>query len=160
MKKKIRRRRCKNCHDLFMPDPRNLKRQKFCIKPECKIASKKHSQQKWLNKAKNRDYFSSPENVIRVQQWREQNLGYWRQKKPAKSVSLFEDALQDTLLAKTFDCGGSQGNLMRNALQDILSSKSLVFIGFNPHLSENALKILIDIIGQGDIILETDLPKI
>jgi|SaaInlStandDraft_6_1057023.scaffolds.fasta_scaffold414736_1 hypothetical protein len=36
MKKKIRRRRCKNCDDLFKPDSRNLKRQKFCRKPECK----------------------------------------------------------------------------------------------------------------------------
>ena len=46
MKKKVRRRRCKNCDDLFKPDPRNIKRQKFCDKPECKVASKKHSQQK------------------------------------------------------------------------------------------------------------------
>ncbi|MBT3807308.1 MAG: hypothetical protein HOG03_22360 [Desulfobacula sp.] len=36
MEKKIRRRRCKNCHDLYKPDYRNLKRQKFCDKPECK----------------------------------------------------------------------------------------------------------------------------
>ncbi len=160
MKKRIRRRRCKNCHDLFMPDPRNLKRQKLCIKPECKIASKKHSQQKWLNKAKNRDYFSSPENVIRVQQWREQNLGYWRRKKATKSVLLFEDALQDTLLAKTLDREGSQANLILNALQDSLSTKSLVIIGFNPHLNKNALKILIDIIAQRDIMLKSDIPKI
>jgi hypothetical protein len=154
MKKKIRRRRCKNCHDLFISDPRNLKRQKFCIKPECKIASKKHSQRKWLNKTENRNYFSSPENVIRVQQWREQNLGYWRRKKPVKNVSLFEDAFQDKLLVKMPDCKGSQANLMQNALQDILSSKSLVFIGFTPHLNENALKILIDITAQGDIMLK------
>jgi hypothetical protein len=31
MKKKIRRRRCKNCNDLFKPDPRNLKKQKLKI---------------------------------------------------------------------------------------------------------------------------------
>ncbi len=47
MKKKIRRRRCKNCDDLFKPDPRNLKRQKFCRKLKCKEASKRYSQQKW-----------------------------------------------------------------------------------------------------------------
>ena len=78
MKKKVRRRRCKNCHDLYKPDHRNIGRQKFCDKPECKIASKKHSQQKWLMQPKNRDHFSGPENVIRVQQWREQNPGYWK----------------------------------------------------------------------------------
>ena len=143
-----------------MPDPRNLKNQKFCRKSACKSASKKHSQQKWLNKAKNRDYFSSPENVIRVQQWREQNPGYWGRKKHARNVTLFEDALQDTLLPKMVDCRAYQANLTQNALQDMISNKSIVFIGFNPHLNENALKILIDIIGQGNIILETRVPKI
>jgi len=70
MKKEIRRRRCKHCDDLFKPDPRNLKRQKFCRKSECKETSKRYSQQKWLMKPKNKDYFSVPANVIRVQQWR------------------------------------------------------------------------------------------
>jgi len=70
MKKEIRRRRCKHCDDLFKPDPLNLKRQKFCRKSECKETSKRYSQQKWLMKPKNKDYFSVPANVIRVQQWR------------------------------------------------------------------------------------------
>jgi len=160
MKKQIRRHRCKNCHDLYKPDPRNLKRQKFCFKPECKAASKKHSQQKWLTKTINRDYFSSPENVIRVQQWREQNPGYWRRRKSTKKAFLFEDALQDTLSPESLYYGYSQTNLMQNALQDMLSSKCLVIIGFSPHLNENALKIMIDIIEEGDIILKTDFPKI
>ncbi len=34
MKKKIRKRRCKHCDDLFKPDSRNLKKQKFCRKSE------------------------------------------------------------------------------------------------------------------------------
>ncbi|WP_300455414.1 hypothetical protein [Desulfobacula sp.] len=59
MKRKIRRCRCKNCNDLFKPDPCNLKRQKFCKKSECKEASKRYSQQKWLLKPKNKDYFSA-----------------------------------------------------------------------------------------------------
>ena len=157
MKKQIRRRRCKNCHHLYKPDPRNLKRQKFCSKPECKAASKKHSQQKWLNKAINRDYFSSPENVIRVQQWREQNPGYWRRKKSTKKTFLFDDALQDTLLPESLYYSESQANLIQNALQDMLSSKSLVIIGFSPHLNENVLKIVIDISEEQDIILKMDL---
>ncbi len=160
MKKQIRRRRCKNCYDLYKPDPRNLKRQKFCTKPECKAASKKHSQQNWLNKVINRDYFSSPENVIRVQQWREQNPGYWKRKKPIQKTFLFKDALQDTLLPESLYYSYSQDNLMQIALQDMLSGKSLVIIGLRPHLNENALKIVIDIIEEQDIILKMDLPKI
>ena len=123
MKKRIRRRRCKNCHDLYHPDPRHLKRQKFCDKPECKIASKKHSQKKWLKKTRNRDYFSGSEHVIRVQQWREQNPCYWKRKKSKKTPSLFNHALQDTRLTKMHDSKGSRLSLTQDTLQDMLSGK-------------------------------------
>ena len=151
MKKRIRRRRCKNCHDLYHPDPRHLKRQKFCDKPECKIISKKYSQQKWLKKTKNRDYFSGPEHVIRVQQWRQENPGYWKREKSKKIPALFDHALQDTLLAKTSDGKGFQLNLMQDALQDMLSGKTLVIIGFNPPLNKTALQEIIDITDQGTV---------
>ena len=151
MKKKIRRRRCKHCDDLFKPDPRHLKRQKFCTKPECKTASKKYSQQKWLKKSKNQDYFSGSEHVIRVQQWREQNPGYWKRKKAKKILSLFEHALQDTLFAKTPDGKGFQLDLTQDALQDMLSVKTLVIIGVNPHLNKTALQEIIDFTDRGAV---------
>ena len=84
MKKKIRRRKCKNCHDLFMPDPCQLKRQIFCTKPEYKTASKMNSQQKWVKKEKDRGYFPGSEHVICVQQWRQENSGYWKRGKLKK----------------------------------------------------------------------------
>ncbi len=159
MKKKIRRRRCKNCHDLFIPDPRNLKRQKFCRKPACKSASKKHSQQKWLKKAKNRDHFSGPENVIRVQQWRKLNPGYWKRRKAKKTPSLSKDALQDTLSLKMVTGKGFSSVLIQNALQDSLSPETLVIIGFDPQLNETALQDIIDITDQGAIKLVPDVLK-
>ncbi len=159
MKKTIRRRRCKNCHDLYQPDPRHLKRQKFCDKPECKIASKKYSQQKWLKKTKNRDYFSGSEHVVRVQQWREQNPCYWKRKKSKKTPSLFGHALQDTLLVKKPNGKGFQLNLTQDALQDMISGKTLIIIGFNPHLNKTALQEIIDITGQGTIKLTPDILK-
>ncbi len=159
MKKKIRRRRCKHCQDLYKPDPRNIERQKFCNKPECKIASKKYSQQKWLIQPKNRDHFSGPENVIRVQQWREQNPGYWKRKKTKKSVSLFEGALQETLSAKTLTGKRFSNDLIQIALQDSLSAKTLVIIGFDTQLSETALQDIIDITDQGAVKLVPDVLK-
>lgn len=144
MKKKIRRRRCKHCHDLYKPDSRNLKRQKFCDKPECKIAGKKHSQQKWLIQPKNRDYFCGPENVTRVQQWREQNPGYWKRKKSKKTVPLFKGALQEILSAKTVTGKGFLSDLIQTALQDSLSAKTLVIIGFDTQLNKTALQDIID----------------
>ena len=159
MEKKIRRRRCKNCDDLFKPDSRNLKRQKFCRKPECKEASKRYSQQKWLMKPKNKDHFSGPENVIRVQQWRQQNPGYWKQKKSKKTTSLIEGALQETLLAKSTIAKGFSSDLMRNALQDSLSPKTLVVIGFDTQLNKTALQDIIDFTDQGAVKLVPDVLK-
>jgi len=159
MKKRIRRRRCIHCHDLYHPDPRHLKRQKFCDKPECKNASKKHSQKKWLTKTRNRDYFSGSEHVIRVQQWREQNPCYWKRKKSKKTPSLFGHALQDTRLTKMHDSKGFQLSLTQDTLQDMLSGKTLVIVGFNPHLNKTALQDIIDITDQGALKLVPDVLK-
>jgi hypothetical protein len=69
---RIKRRKCKNCKELFFPDYRNATRQHYCNKAECKKASKTESQRMWRNKPENADYFRGPENVQRMQQWREQ----------------------------------------------------------------------------------------
>jgi len=159
MKKKVRRRRCKNCHDLYKPDSRNLNRQKFCDKPECKVASKKYSQQKWLIQPKNRDYFSDPANVIRVQQWRQQNPGYWKRKKSKDPTSLIEGTLQETLSTKTVTGKWFSSDLMQNALQDSLSAKTLVIIGFDIQLKKTALQDIIDITDQGAVKLVPDILK-
>jgi hypothetical protein len=159
MKKKIRRRRCKNCDDLFKPDPRNLKRQKFCSKPECKEASKQYSQQKWLMKPKNKGHFSGSANVIRVQQWRQQNPGYGKRKKSKKPTSLIKGALQETLSLKTIAGKGSSSDLMQNALQDSLLAETLVIIGFDTQLNKTALQDIIDFTDQGTVKLVPDVLK-
>jgi len=159
MKKKIRRRRCKNCDDLFKPDSRNLKRQKFCRKPKCKEASKRYSQQKWLMKPKNIDHFSGPENVIRVQQWRQENPEYWKQKKSKKVTLLIKGALQETLSAKTTINKGFTNDLMQTALQDSLSVKTLVVIGFDTQLNKTALQDIIDFIDLGEVKSVPDVLK-
>ena len=61
----IKKKKCKNCKTLFIPDTRNANRQKYCSEPE------------------NREYFRGPENVIRVQQWRKNNPGFWKKSKNA-----------------------------------------------------------------------------
>jgi len=159
MKKKIRWRKCKNCDDLFKPDPRNLKRQKFCRKSECKEASKRYSQQKWLMKPKNIDYFSGPENVTRVQQWRQQNPGYWKQKESKKITSIIKGALQDSLSVKTTISKGFPSDLMQTALQDSLLAKTLVIIGFDTQLNKTALQDIIDFTDQGTVKSVPDVLK-
>ena len=90
-----RRRKCLHCKRVFVPDCRNRERQKFCPDPQCQQASKQASQQAWLNKPENRDYFRGPENVGRVQQWRKAHPGYWK-----RSVRKPRPALQEACPAQ------------------------------------------------------------
>jgi hypothetical protein len=52
-----RRRKCKCCRRLFVPDPRNLRHQGDCSQPSCRAASKAASQARWLANPENQDYF-------------------------------------------------------------------------------------------------------
>lgn len=159
MMKRTRRRRCKYCQDLYKPDSRQLKRQKFCRKLECKAASKKYSQQKWLNKPKNQDYFSGAEHVIRVQQWRQDNPGYLKRSPPSKKPSLIEYALQEMKSPQTITSKESSIDLIQISLQDLISAKTLVFIGFDTHLNKNTLQEIIAATDQEVVELAPDILK-
>ena len=108
-----RRRKCCHCRELFKPDPRNRTRQKYCSKLDCRKTSKEASQKKWLAKPENRTYFRSPENTLRVQEWRKCHPGYWRKKRSD------ENALQDHLSGKSTKIQDDKGRLMGAALQDL-----------------------------------------
>ena len=75
---KRRKRKCLNCKQLFRPDPRNLRHQRYCTGDTSRRASKTASQRRWLNKVENRDYFCGPDQLARVQHWRSQHPGYAR----------------------------------------------------------------------------------
>lgn len=82
--------KCLHCREFFIPCPNSRNTQRYCAKPECRKASKTAAQAKWLNKPENRFYFRGPENVERIQCWRERHPGYWRKKRSSQP-----DALQD-----------------------------------------------------------------
>ena len=88
MVRRVRKRKCRNCGEFFQPDYRNVDRQKYCPKKECKKAGKAASQKRWLAKPKNRDYFKGKENVRRVQLWREDHPGYAKRKTAEKPRSV------------------------------------------------------------------------
>jgi hypothetical protein len=69
--KKIKRRRCLHCEQLFYRHPRTRAQQKYCAEPPCQAASKKASQQRWLQKPENQAYFRGAHHVNRVQAWRQ-----------------------------------------------------------------------------------------
>lgn len=135
MAKRRGRRKCKSCHEFFIPDPRNKKKQKFCSKPECRKASKAASQARWLSKKENQNYFRGPDNVERVQEWRRQNPGYSRSK-----VSYPDKPLQDHSIAESTEKHEVAKQFTPEALQDLLTAQHAVLVGLIASFSANTLQ--------------------
>jgi hypothetical protein len=138
MAKRIRKRKCKHCHDFFRPDPRNIWHQEYCKKPECRKASKAASQGKWLMKEENRDHFRGSANVQRVQQWRSTHPGYWRSKH-AKELQPLQDLLTEKA-EKIQHIDTPKTSSPNTALQDLLNAQPAVLIGLIAHLTGSALQ--------------------
>jgi len=131
----IKKKRCCNCRRLFIPDYRNRKRQKYCKRAECRKASKAASQEKWVNKPENRNYFRCPENVQRVQEWRKQHPGYWKQKNSNKVI-----ALQEPLKSQLSENNNDNRVLPNSVLQDLLKIQPPVMIGLISNFIGSALQ--------------------
>jgi hypothetical protein len=127
MTKKIK---CRHCKRLFVPDCRNRIRQRYCQNPDCRTASKAASQQKWLQKPENQDYFKGPLNTQRVVQWRKQHPGYWRRSKR-------RHALQDRFNTQASEIDKDNADF---ALQDLLNSQPAVILGLISNLIGSALQ--------------------
>ncbi len=134
MARRLQKRKCRNCSDFFIPDPRNVRKQEYCRKPECRKASKAAAQARWLAKRENKNYFRSPENVCRVQEWRKHNPGYWRRKGTGA------DALQDHSNEKIVGKQYVVKQLTKGALQDLLMTQHTVLVGLIAHLTGIALQ--------------------
>ncbi len=133
--KKYRRRKCRHCGELFRPDPRNVRHQRYCSKPECRKASKEASQRRWLAKAQNRDYFRGAANVERVRAWRAAHPGYWRRPDTQSGA-----ALQDDSLTQAIERHEKSATLTEASLQDLLCSQPFVLIGLIANLTGTALQ--------------------
>jgi len=132
---KQRRRKCRNCGELFRPDPRNLRHQRFCSKASCRGASKAESQRRWLAKPDNRDYFRGPENVERVRAWRAAHPGYWRRLSPNT-----RSALQAYSLTQPADNNEQSASLVNSPLQELSRAQPLVLMGLIAQLTGATLQ--------------------
>ena len=136
-------RKCCHCYVWFRPHPRNAYHQRFCLKPECQVASKRASQQKWSRKYPG--YFHGEVHVKRVQAWRRKHPGYWKAK-GAREACGPPDALQDLLMAQGFDCEGvtvfRTGLLdeISRPLQDVLAAQQHALVGLAAMISGEALQ--------------------
>lgn len=130
---RIKTRKCLCCQCFFKPDPRNRKHQHFCGKPDCRTASKKDAQTRWLSKPKNRGYFQGSIHVARVQAWRKNHPGYWKPR-------IKQNALQDVLITQPSERKEESRKFVPSALQDILTAQPLVLIGLIAQFMGSALQ--------------------
>ena len=108
---KKKRRRCLHCRHLFHRNARTRTQQRFCSALACRAASKKASQQRWLRKPENQDYFRGEQHVSRVQAWREKHREYGA-KEPLNAESL-----QEMIMGQVVDGNKESGAL---ALQEMI----------------------------------------
>jgi hypothetical protein len=138
MTRPMRKRKCKHCQTFFDPDPRNVGRQYYCAQRPCRLASKAASQQRWLRKPDNRDYFRGPAHVERVRQWRQAHPGYWR-RATHKSAEV-PDALQEPLLPQHLAPQEVERNTAPPALQDSFFLQPAVLVGLIAHFTGLSLQ--------------------
>ena len=139
--RKRRHRKCLNCRELFCPDARNIRHQRYCSAAACRKASHAASQRRWLDKPENRDYFRGCEQVARVRAWRAAHPGY------ARKRAVQPLALQEDLFTQPLDRAKGSGAFAVPALQEVLEAQALVLIGLIAHLTDCAL--------QEDIVRQT-----
>ena len=135
------KRKCQHCNEFFHPDHRNVARQRFCSKPDCHHASKANSQRRWLQKPENQNHFRGPDNVKRVQLWRQDNPGYWRRKAPQASTQ--PDALQETFMPQEMETQILHEGVDKpeqDALQDSFFIQPAVFVGLIAQITGCALQ--------------------
>ena len=131
-------RNCINCNELFIPDARNRHHQKYCSKQECRSASKRESQKRWLSSSKGAGYFQNQDNVERVQQWRKAHPGYWKRKRAQCSKEAF--ALQDLSNLQDIENKGDQEDSRIHALQDVCLMQPALIIGLIANLTGSTLQ--------------------
>jgi hypothetical protein len=141
MNRPIRKRKCQHRRGFFVPDYRNVGRQRYCSKLSCQQASKADSQRRWLQKPENHDHFRGPDNVKRVQLWRHAHPGYGRRQRPKASET--PDALQETCTPPEILTQSLSENLPpppQDALQDSFFLQPAVLVGLIAQLTGCALQ--------------------
>jgi hypothetical protein len=133
--KQRRKRRCRHCGELFQPDRRNLRHQRYCAQPACRKESHAASQRRWLKKPENRDYFRGPAHGQRVRAWRAAHPGYWRRTGTQRAVALQEDSH-----VQPVEIQRDSGILVPAMLQDVIAAQPLVLIGLIANLTGSALQ--------------------
>jgi hypothetical protein len=129
---------CLHCKEIFRPNRHNWWHQKFCPKPECRLASKRASQRRWLSRPENQEVFRGSANVQRVKEWRAKHPGYW--KRPAKATV----ALQDVVPLQAAEPKEVAKTTSPVPLQDFVSAQDPLVLGLIAHLVDSPLQDVVE----------------
>jgi len=131
----IGKRKCRCCKESFIPDYRNVKRQRCCNKPECRKASKAGCQRRWVKK--NPTYFKGSDNVERVREWRRANHGRQRHKSSGDVLQDNCDQIDEVKQSVTPDLPTitPESPALPPVLQDFCMSQHPVFVGLIAHIT-------------------------
>lgn len=132
---RCRKRKCKCCGALYMPDARHLRDQHYCCAPGCRSVSKKASHQRWLDSDKGAEYRDPEESKRRVRAWRESTPGYWRRGGRKRAA-----ALQETKTSQLVDVKTVTHSLTGAALQESFFLQPALVVGLIASLTGSALQ--------------------
>lgn len=132
---------CVHCSRKFPLNPRLGKRHRYCGLAECRQVAKAASQQKWLSKPENADYFKGSGNAMRVRLWRAANparKGSNRQRAvqglitPRLSTALKACGVQDLNERQLALLLGLVAALAHSSVQDVIARKlrRFMFAGY------------------------------
>ena len=149
----VGQRKCAHCKQFFVPDPRHRQRQRYCVAQECRRASKGASQERWLGRPENRDYFHGPENVARVRAWRAANPGYGR--RPGRK----QEVLQEMMNLQVAPVEEPVARDDAVTLQETWRAQPPLLLGLIAHLTGTALQedmapVMRRLITRGQALLE------
>lgn len=150
-RKRRRKRKCKCCGELYMPDARRTSVQKYCGKPECRKASQARSWHQWFMKPENRDYYKGADEVDRVRQWRKKRPGYWKRRPKTK------DALPKIKTAQATDNQPDTTRLVVDALPKMMMSQPALVVGLIASLTGSALPKDIEETSRRFVLLGQDI---
>lgn len=153
----VGQRKCCHCNQFFVPDPRQRERQRYCVAPVCRRASKAASQRRWLDRPENRDYFRGSENVQRVRAWRAAHPGY------GKRSGRKQETLQEMMKVQVAPAQEPAPRDEAVPLQEAWRAQPPLLVGLIAHLAGSALQedmasVMRRLITRGQALLEPN-PK-
>ncbi len=128
-----RKRKCRNCGELYKPDSRAKKKQKYCSADECRKASQAASWKRWHEKPENLDYYKGEAQVEKTKEWRRMNPGYW------KRWSKKKNALPKEITAQASDIQEDSSYLASDALPKEILLQPALIAGLISSLTGSAL---------------------